>query len=138
MHAKFQAADTPPRRVEVARAYFFAVSALVFGSLVVGVARILTATQYPAEILFMNVGMFVTGILVSVLLTLAARMVRRQAQRGAVVASIAFLLLLLGAPMLGAAGVLVSALAIIGIALAVSALRMVRANDTASPRARAG
>ena len=105
MHSRFQAADTTPRRLDVARGYFFSVSVLVFGSLVVAVTRILTdATLHRAEILIMNVGVILTGILVPVLLMLAARMLRRQARTGAVVASVAFFLLLLGAPKIGAAG----------------------------------
>jgi hypothetical protein len=104
--------------------YFLAVGILVFGLIVAASVQILAdETLRGAEILIGNFGVVVTGIVVPALLLFAVRLLRRRARSGAVVAAIAFGLLVLGVPMVGAGAVITAGLAVIGFALAVDAWR---------------
>ena len=126
MNATFRLIDPAAPRLRFARAYFLAVGVLVFGFLIVSLAVILTnETLERAAILIMNVGVVMTAIVVSVLLLFAVRSLRRPARSGAVVGGIAFVLLVLSAPMVGPNAVIALGLGVVGIALAVSAWRAI-------------
>ena len=121
--------DPAARRLRFARMYFVAVGILVLAVFVATLAPILAdETLRRVEILIGNIGVVVAGIVVPALLLFAARLLRQGAQSGAVVAAIAFGLLVLGVPMVGAGAVIAPALAVIGLALAVDAWRQSRAS----------
>lgn len=112
------------RRLRFARAYFLAVGILVFGLFVASLALILAdETLRPLEILIGNAGVVMAGIVVPALLLFAVRLLRRRARSGAVVAALAFALLVLGVPLVGAGAVLAPGVAVIGLVLALDAWR---------------
>ena len=127
MNATPHLADPAARRLRFARMYFLAVGILVLAVFVAALAPILADETLPrVEVLIGNIGVVVAGIVVPALLLFAARLVRRRVQSGAVVAAIAFGLLVLGFPMVGAGAVMAPVLAMIGLALAVDAWRQSR------------
>ena len=126
MNPTLRLIDPTAPGLSFARAYFLAVGVLVFGFLVVSLVVILTdETLERASILLMNVCVVMTAIVVPVLLLLAVRSLRRPARSGAVVGGIAFVLLVLAAPMVGPNAIIALGVGLVGIALAVGAWRAI-------------
>jgi hypothetical protein len=131
--------DQPHRGVRFAYGYFVFAGLLVCTAFVASTTRILLDESLPrAEILLVNANIVLAGVFVPTLLLLAARSIRRGSRWGAGLAALGFILLALWVPKIGAAGVVVGVLVVVGLALTVTAWSEVTPRHTNPADVRAG
>lgn len=127
------------RSVRTARAYFVVVAVLVGLTFVVSTSQILLDESLRrGEILIANVPVVLAGAIVPTLLFVAARWLRRGSRWGGAFAAVAFVLLALWFPMIGLAGVVIGAVAVVGLVLTVAAWHAMAPRAGASAPVRAG
>jgi hypothetical protein len=131
--------DQPHRGVRFAYGYFVFAGLLVCAAFVAATTRILLDESLPrAEILLANANIVLAGVFVPTLLLLAARWIRRGSRWGAGLAALGFILLAVWVPKIGAGGLVIGALIVVGLALSMTAWSELTPRDAKPADVRAG